>query len=234
MRVKYLSDKRILALICLNAGLYVVFLIIDITAAVRSLAAPAGPWAFAADCLKYAGIISCLFICIFALSQERGRVARLQAFVLAFTLAADFLLLFTQFFTAGLLIFLAAHICALIRYRPRFILPACVCAGVVSLIAGLALNLPPPAVIACIYAVLIISVTVSTFFAEQPEINAFFSRLGMCLFIICDINVAIFNSASPGLTVHTASSVLMWAFYLPAQTLLALSATTFRNPRVIQ
>ena len=225
--MKYLSDKRILALLCLNAGLYAVFLAIDVGAALLGSAGSGCPWLFAADCLKYAGIISCLFICIFALSQERRSVARLQVFVLAFTLAADFFLLFTQYFSAGLVIFLFAHICALVRYRPRFILPACICAGVVSLISGLALSLPAPAVIACAYAILIISVTISTFFSEQPKINILFSRLGMCLFIICDINVAIFNSTSPELAVHIASSVLMWAFYLPAQTLLALSATTF-------
>ena len=227
--MKYLSDKRIFALLCLNAVLYVFFLAIDAGAALRGSAGSGSPWLFAADCLKYAGIISCLFICLFALSQERRNAARLQIFVLAFTLTADFFLLFTGFFTLGMLIFLGAHICALIRYRPRFILPACVCAGIVSLTLGAFMGFPPQAFIPCAYAVLIISVTISTFFAEQPRLNAIFSRLGMCLFIVCDINVAIFNSASPELTLHAVSSVLMWAFYLPAQTLLALSAATLRS-----
>ena len=76
---------------------------------------------------------------------------------------------------------------------------------------------------------LIISVTVSTFHAPQPRLNTLFSRIGMCLFLACDVNVAIFNALPAGLPTHTASIVLMWFFYLPAQTLLALSACKWRR-----
>jgi hypothetical protein len=46
----------------------------------------------------------------------------------------------------------------------------------------------------------------------------------MILFLCCDINVAIFNTAPPDTTLYSISAPLMWLFYLPAQILLSLSA----------
>ncbi len=55
--------------------------------------------------------------------------------------------------------------------------------------------------------------------------------VGMVLFLLCDINVGIFNLSNiivlPKAIYHNIyqlSSVLMWTFYAPAQTLLAISA----------
>ena len=224
MHMKTLFDRRILALVCVNAALYVFILIIVIGEATGQTSAEVS---FIGDLLKYAGIISCLFICIFALSHPRREVAGIQAIVFAFTLGADFFLLFTPFFAVGAAVFCGAHICALLRYRPRVLLPACICAAAVFIIAATVLHLPMATAVPCAYTVLIISVTISTFFADQPRLNAIFSRLGMLLFIACDINVAFFNALPSENILHTAAIFLMWGFYLPAQTLLALSATSF-------
>ena len=55
--------------------------------------------------------------------------------------------------------------------------------------------------------------------------------IGLMLFVLCDINVLIFNlyrfmdiSSSWYSTLYLISSVLMWAFYLPSQVLIVLSA----------
>ena len=208
--MKAFYDKRIFVMVCINAALYVLILITDI------------------DYLKYAAIIACLLICIFGLSHPRRRVALIQTVVFGFTLAADFILLFapSPYFATGVFVFFGAHICALIRYRPRWVLPACICAAAALLITMAGMKMATEAAASCAYAILIISVTITTFFAEQPRINKLFSRLGMLLFIACDINVAAFNALLPGGAGHAAAGFLMWAFYLPAQTLLALSATT--------
>ena len=229
--MRRISDKRIFVLVCLNAALYAMILSFDIMKAKIGIPYAQG---FACDVFKYAAIVSCLFICVFAFSHARPEVARIQAIVFCFTLAADFCLLFTPYFAAGVLAFLGAHTCALIRYRPSWALPAGACAAALFVLAacllpsllhaGTGLTLVVAACAA--YALLIISVAVSTFHAGQPRENALFSRLGMLLFLCCDVNVAAFNSLPPGNAVHTASIVLMWAFYLPAQTLLALSATS--------
>ena len=236
--MKRFSDIRIFILMCLNVALFVPIIVLDIIQAADSVTPAQG---YACDCFKYAAIISCLLICIFAYSRTRNRAARIQSIVFCFTLAADFFLLFTPLFTTGVLIFLGAHLCALIRYRPRLALPAG--AGAAGLFTFLMLYLVNKThaemgdalfVAATLaYAVLIISVTVSTFFAEQPRINALFSRLGMLLFIACDINVMIFNTFPRDGAPHTAAIVLMWAFYLPAQTLLALSATNLERQKSV-
>lgn len=224
-----LPDRRIFLLTCLNAALYIPIVVLDTMRAGGGVTLAQG---YACDYCKYAAIISCLIICVFAYSSTRRRAARIQSIVFCITLAADFLLLFSPFFTAGVIVFLGAHLCALIRYRPRWALPAGACAA--ALFTAIMLYLPYRlhadtqsalfAAVCLAYALLIISVTVSTFFAEQPRRNSLLSRLGMLLFIACDINVMVFNTLPSGSAPHTAAIVLMWAFYLPAQTLLALSA----------
>jgi len=234
--MKRFPDKRIFFLFCLNAALYVFIVVFDTMKAVSNIAPSLG---LVCDALKYAAIISCLIICVFAYSRSRERTPLIQTIVFAVTLGADLFLLFTPYFTTGVFVFIGAHLCALIRYKPRWALPAGICAAAVFALvmlfaprvlhanAGLTLFIA----VSSAYAIMIISVTVSTFFAPQPRINTLFSRIGMCLFIACDINVAIFNAMPAGAPAHTASIVLMWLFYLPAQTLLALSACKWQTPR---
>ena len=226
-----ISDKRIFAMVCLNAAIYVFILILDFMKAGGGVSTAQG---LASDFLKYSAIISCTLICVFALSHERKNVARIQLIVFCITLVADFFLLFTGLFTVGMLFFIGAHACALLRYKPRWLLPAGISAAglfiVIFLVfhdmlrgnVGLALVFA----VCPAYAVLIINVTVATFHSPQPRLNELFSRIGMFLFLGCDINVLIFNALPIGSGLHTASIVLMWLFYLPAQTMLALSATT--------
>ena len=228
--MKRFPDKRIFILFCLNAALYVLIVILDMMKVVSFVTQAQ---AMICDVLKYSGIISCLLVCVFSYSRTRERAPRIQTLVFCITLGADFFLLFTPLFTTGVFIFLAAHLCALIRYKPRWALTAGICsAAVFVFVMYFAQNILQAnadtslfAAASAAYAVLIISVTISTFHAIQPRINTLFSRIGMCLFLACDVNVMIFNVFPAGMAPHTASIVLMWFFYLPAQTLLALSAT---------
>ena len=225
------SDRRIFALVCLNAALYVFILVFDSMKAACHISYTQG---LVCDILKYIAIISCLFICVFALSHERKKVAQIQMVVFCITLGADFFLLFTNLFSTGVLIFIFAHACALLRYKPKWLLPIGIVAASLFVIIMTVMRKALSAdidimliVAACVtYAILIISVTISTFHAPQPRLNEIFSRTGMLLFLACDVNVFIFNSVPAGAAPHTAAIVLMWLFYLPAQTMLALSATS--------
>jgi len=232
--MKLFLDKRIFLLVCINAALYVFIVILDVMNAFDSITPSMGHFC---DAMKYAAIISCLLICVFAYSRSRERTPLIQMIVFSVTLGADFFLLFTPYFVAGVFVFIAAHTCALIRYKPRW--SPFVGAASASVFI-LALYLAPRILhsnseitlfiaVTGAYAVLIISVAISTFFAPQPRVNTLFSRFGMCLFIACDINVLIFNAIPAGATPHTASIFLMWLFYLPAQTLLALSACKWQT-----
>lgn len=53
-----------------------------------------------------------------------------------------------------------------------------------------------------------------------PSPNKDFILLGMILFLLCDINVAIYNTIGK---MNLIVFILIWIFYLPSQLLLALS-----------
>ena len=227
--MKLFPGKSVFTLVCLNAALYVFIVVFDAMKASVGVSPSQG---LLCDFFKYAAILSCLIICVISYKMTRERTPLIQSIVFCFTLGADLLLLFTPLFAAGVFIFLGAHTSALIRYRPRWALPAGICSAAVFVLAALFATkilhanseLTLVISVCAAYAVLIISVTISTFHSPQARVNTLFSRLGMCLFLACDVNVAIFNAMPAGHPAHTASIVLMWLFYLPAQTLLALSA----------
>ena len=232
--MKRFPDTRIFIFVCLNAVLYIFIVVLDAMNAVHRITPAQG---LLCDILKYSAIISCLVICLIAFSRSRERTPLIQSIVFCVTLGADLFLLFTPYFVTGVFIFLGAHLCALIRYKPRWALPAGVSAAAVFALVmyfaprvlHLNAELTLFAAVCLAYAVLIVSVTVSTFHAPQPRVNTLFSRVGMCLFLACDVNVALFNAMPAGHPAHTASIVLMWLFYLPAQTLLALSACKWQD-----
>ncbi|MCL2493476.1 MAG: lysoplasmalogenase [Clostridiales bacterium] len=239
-------ERPISVFLLLNLVLYILFITLDL----RGLAGINTGVLFQnaalnislSSLLKYAGIVSCLLIALYVRKNPwRGRDANLQAAVLAITLVPDFLLLFTGFFAAGMIAFFAAHLTALYRYRPRWFpigLVIALCAAAYYVFPGLASaaavspfssfsGVPTLAVLVLGYALLIIMVTTAAFHAPQPRSNRLLSRLGMCLFIGCDIHVAIVNIMPNFGAYYAIAGVLIWIFYLPAQTLLALSAKRF-------
>jgi hypothetical protein len=253
----------IISLVLLNAALYALFTLADL----RAFGHPARE--IPTDLLKYASLCACFVISLIALRDAPGRRdARLQVVIFAFTLAADFLILFTPRLTAGIAVFCGAHATAAIRYggarrAARAVVVAAVAAAALAIFASLAPHDPYPpggwlgegprydetgaapsghhdaedgmtsarglyAELAAIaaYATLISASTIFAFMRRQPRTNAILSRLGMSLFILCDLNVLLWNlregAVLPGVPAWTG--ILMWTFYLPGQTALALSA----------
>jgi len=69
-----------------------------------------------------------------------------------------------------------------------------------------------------------------------PYPNNHLIAWGMVLFLLCDINVALFNiyrltSISSGIIshLHSVSRPLIWLFYLPSQAFLSLSGYDFKK-----
>ena len=218
-----LLEKKNIALLCLLGILYVAFIIDDVFVS---------SGASISSILKYIAILLCLVSAIVVFFQSgNARDARLQIIILLFTVIADYFLLFTSYFTAGILIFLGAHLTAIYRYHAP-IFKICVISvalafvvWLVSVIAGQPIDLMFCAVAA--YMFTIITATIATFIARQAPVNNFLSRCGMILFLLCDVNVALYNSLPRDAAFSDTSMVLMWVFYLPAQTMLSLSAYRF-------
>ena len=186
--------------------------------------------------LRYLGILLCLILSLLvAWKTPNKRDAYHQAACLLFAVIADYFLLYTEYFLAGIMIFWCAHLCAIRRYRKKLFLPVVIMtaiAGIICCILNLAaknINATALLVASAIYAILISTATISTFFYKQAPINNVCSRLGMCLFILCDINVVLFNTLPHDVLQYGIASKLMWVFYLPAQILLSVSAYDFKR-----
>ena len=60
-----------------------------------------------------------------------------------------------------------------------------------------------------------------------PKPNRHMVLIGMILFLLCDISVAMYNVFNEGL-LYNISSISMWLFYLPSQVLLVLSGYNYK------
>lgn len=188
---------------------------------------------FASSYLKFTSVLLCFCLLLVpggpAVSRRDRFVVRLA---LGFTLLADVLLLFTGYYTAGMFIFCGAQLCHIARYRKTLLPKALVFYGVCLLFASvcqlLRLDLPYELMAGGCYGVLILTAFVCSFASALP---APFKRLaiaGMTLFILCDINVMLFNLLPAGGYQHTAG-LLMWFFYLPSQLCIVLSSASHRK-----
>jgi hypothetical protein len=183
------------------------------------------------------------------------RDARLQVVIFAFTLVADFLIIFTEHFAIGIAVFCGAHLTATNRYAGikrakamaviafAFAVTIIVIAitqavasntseRLITLLSGGEETNPwRYAVSAAPYALLITAATVSAFKRRQAPVNNILSRLGMTLFVLCDVNVLLWNlrGAMEMTAIPAWTGTLIWTFYLPAQTMLALSAHDFES-----
>lgn len=183
--------------------------------------------------IKYAGMWLCFAFALSCRGQSlSARDWRWAVAAFAFTLCADGFLLFDGSTLAGLDAFCGAHLVWQIRYRLRAYKPLLVItilfwATIIGLrLAGV--GGPLESLAAAMYAVLLIADTVGAFRAELPRLNACLVRVGMILFILCDLNVALRYLMTGG-GLYQLATTLMWVFYMPAQLCLALSVGRYEN-----
>ncbi|MDR1801907.1 MAG: hypothetical protein LBQ95_08745 [Lachnospiraceae bacterium] len=219
-------NRAAIFFIIINAAIYLGFLTIDLY--IPKLG-------FVSSYFKFSGLVFCFLFTFFVRVRSDIKEVRydasIQISVLLFTMIADVFLLFTGHFLIGIFVFYCAHLMAVKRFRPEVLIIYCVVAvaGIIAA-AFFYFVVSAQAGILCasaFYAFLIISVTVFAFKGEEPG-RFPIAGFGMICFLICDIFVAIYNSLPVIKPVYDTAAILMWACYLPAQTLLAIS-TAYRK-----
>lgn len=231
------SIKILLIVICV---LYITFMLIDISIIkVFELS----------SVLKYISIILCFSISLLIGSNYLDKIDKLLLELgLLITLIADFLLLFTDYFTMGVGVFSIVHIIYAIRYERNRIKPVLIKFTVIFLVIIITylvfnhffMKIELLFAMALFYAVSILNSVVKAIKTCKhklfPYPNKYLIAWGMVLFLLCDINVGIFNITRMTYNLnsiinllYSISGVLMWFFYLPSQVLISLSGFDFKQ-----
>ncbi len=231
--------------ITVQAVLYVSFLALDLTEKSYHISVT----------LKYSIILLCF--CYALLCAGKSTFYLLQA-ALFFTAISDLFILILDYYFFGVLTFILAQELYSLRlvlidngakigeapvrqgrkqgiaYLRRILLQLTV-SFVVCLLLGLAgVKLEGLLMISIFYFICILTNVISAFTLVRHQTgnrgNLIYA-LGMLLFLLCDINVGIFNlsgfismNGEAYAVLYTVSSILMWTFYAPAQVLIAISS----------
>jgi hypothetical protein len=216
--------------------LYVAFLTLDFMGQV---------YAVSAD-IKFGVIILCFcYVFFFGKNTDKGIIFCMKAGMF-FTLVSDLFLLMLDYYVYGVLTFIVVQQLYSIRlilaeHRKirklalRISLQLAVTIGVCMVLGVIGVK---PDILLIISVFYFVSIVTNTFTAvwiavqnHKDQGNVLFA-VGMVLFLLCDINVGIFNMsgfvALPEKLyqlLYSLSSVLMWTFYAPAQVILVLSTT---------
>lgn len=202
--------------------IYMLFLAMDLTNQSSGLS----------SIIKYSGIILCFFYaCLYRGEGHEKKESWSVRFALLFTMAADYCLLLNEKILTGVLFFIIVQMgylyrmCEGIEYGKRIayrLVGSCLILGVLY-VFKVPMDMVVPAV--CFYFLSLVDNTILSFVQKRKVFS-----VGMALFVMCDINVGFFNLSSYVLVENTVfakliglSSILMWVFYLPSQTLIAVS-----------
>lgn len=198
------------------------------------------------DYIKYICIILCfvLSLLIRNSSFDEHDVKLLQIGLFLTVIADFFLLILNDHYAVGVSIFTVAQVTYSIRYNVKnkrsTIKNYIVIFGTVFLVYAIInrfvkMDLILP-ISLCYGICLIVNVHKSIVIFKQnlyPKPNGAMIAFGMVLFLLCDMNVALYNifkyaSQTDGI-MYRISSVSMWLYYLPSQVLLALSGYEFEK-----
>jgi len=207
------------------AALYFLFLYLDLTGP--------GTYSTLSCALKYAAVILCLANALMTgrESLEKKDAAFLKAAMFV-TVSADYFLLFTDLYTAGIILFCAVQLIYIARHSryaesnariylgagSAFMAAACLTvvssgtSGKIMVLSG------------CLYAFLTVCSLHTAYRAYKsnryPAKTAALINAGLWLLMLCDINI-FFSFA---VTSNSISPYLEWLFYLPSQLMLSFSA----------
>ena len=242
--------------IAVEALMYAVFMFFDIT----------GTASGSSSNIKYASILICAVTALAAAviavaradADDKGKATGklLLAAAMLFTAFADRFLLFENFILPGIISFCAVQTIYLFvitggslrRAWPALLVRAA--AGIAAAVFlkdyadGSALLAGAVVFYGISFAGNIVHLAVSQ--ARRKGDCCLFEKsglflAGLILFLMCDINVFIFNiggyvNIDPGAyeKLTGAASVLMWAFYLPSQVMIVLSGTWKKTEKTIE
>lgn len=218
------KDRRVLFLLYVLAIVYAVILWLDFSSKKNT---------GLANIFKYAAVCVCFFIAVFIYKNGfSSKDAKLLQMGLFFTLVSDAFLLFSPVRELGIAAFMCVHLCYIRRYRPAIFKTFLIIAAgdMLLCLAGalLGLNLPYTFMLGGVYALLILTATVSAFRSNLPQINKRLACIGMALFVLCDLCVTLSNLAPAGSALALAVFPLIYLFYIPSQACLSLSAGKYK------
>ncbi|GAB6108219.1 hypothetical protein [Fusibacter bizertensis] len=217
--------------------IYISFLILDITS----------HYHLASNLLKLSAIGLCLiWLSINHLSvKKRGESEPIinnykwMLIILCFTFASDIFLLFTSKYTIGLATFIIVQLLYASRIRDVKMTKGLIL-GLMSFLTAILLYQVSRQYLApystdylmilevVVYALLFASNLLKYGKLRKVSIQNNWMFIGLCLYAICDIQVAIYN-LPPSVMIPSklteVAAIGMWLFYLPGQVILTLSAT---------
>lgn len=229
MRITITKSTCIRILLLVIATIYILFLYFDIFD--KTIMTPT-------TFLKYISIVFCFIVSLLTgkdgLSRKDTSLLQAGLFV---TLLADLFLLILNYYVVGIILFSIVQIIYFVRYKSynsyrvnldltKFIFIFLFIIFTWFTIDIKWINIDFLYAIAVFYSIcFLFSITeaIKSFRNNKyPYCNRYVILLGMALFVLCDISVAISNLAGRfNLSVYF--SVLIWLFYLPSQVLLAIS-----------
>lgn len=203
--------------------------------------------------IKFAVVVLCFIYAINIGLKNRSREHRFLIYALAFTLVSDMLILLSDFYLYGVMTFILAQqlygmrITELNKRELDTISPKSLhrdfairllYQGTFVFLLGILLwlanvNIDALLAVSIFYFISICTnvlriLKLSVKFYDRKDIMYF--AIGMVLFLLCDINVGLFNLSgflpisSAYEVVYNISSILMWTFYAPSQVFIALSS----------
>lgn len=197
------------------------------------------------DRMKYLSIILC-FLMVLLIGKDALN-KRDKAFLQAgffMTIIVDLCLIILDYFILGVVFFCFVQIIYTIRYefkKIKYILMkfAIIFHGIMIaywMIDFFIIKIDILFAVVLFYAICLITSVMRGIKACKnnvyPYLNRYMISFGMIFFLLCDINVGLYNiSAYIDLSVNfeNTSYLLIWLFYLPSQVLIALSGYDFHR-----
>lgn len=214
----------------INKGLLIAFVVVQLLLTILIFVADLNDL-FDTVAIKYTGVVLCFLVSLFAIKDKRSRWLILG---LAGTLVADlFLLVLDKYYLVGVTAFIFVQIMYFLYIKPK--------RWKISLLIRMVLFIVAVLVVLFGFNVNDLTVFCSLFYFVNLVMNMVDAwiefkngflvfALGLTLFIGCDVSVGFHNISSyisyssPFIDkVIDFSQFGMWLFYLPSQTLIAIS-----------
>lgn len=194
--------------------------------------------------LKYISIILCFMMTLFIGEGGFNRRDKLLLQTgLFITVLADLCFLILDYYILGIALFCLVQIIYYNRYRggtmhePPLIFTRFIIIFISVIVVYIIINLMFTRInlifaIAFFYAICLIYSTAESIKAFKnnlyPCYNKYIIVMGMILFLLCDVSIAIFNTSREfDIFIHNVSALSIWTFYLPSQALLSISGYRF-------
>ena len=211
---------------------YIAFMILDI----------GNRYAGISSKIKYVSIILCFLYVLLSKKKERSVYIMAGLF---FTVVSDYFLLLTDYFSAGMLSFSIVQTIYCIycsknirQYLIKEGTQLCIIGSIVLvLLMGFPIDMDIVLILSIYYFVHLVSNVLFSWIRSKEGKERRFFAIGMTLFLLCDIHVAIFNagnylsftSSHVYQTIYAVAAVAMWFYYLPSQVLIAQAGRSVKN-----